>query len=207
MIIRKKFQIVGSAHIVLNCSSDRCRKSYHAHSPVVELFISADKLDNAGMILDFGLLSNHKRFLNVFKNTLMLWKSDNDGVSMLSGYANDSGVEINDIRWVILPFNPTAENLSLYFHMVMEDIIKQTKFKNNESNDIRILKVRYHETKSGYAESNSKNMIEFRKEFNGDDVQVSNAIINDDKEIMKIVDVMKDKPQTFENPDVELKIK
>ena len=56
MIIRKLFKFEGS-HIVRNCTSDRCSHSLHGHSYKVELFLTADHLDNAGMVVDFGLLA------------------------------------------------------------------------------------------------------------------------------------------------------
>lgn len=45
MLIRKKYTFEG-AHIVRNCSSDRCKKSIHGHSYIVEVLFTSDKLDN-----------------------------------------------------------------------------------------------------------------------------------------------------------------
>ena len=60
MIIRKLFKFEG-AHIVRKCTSDRCRENIHGHSYIVEVFITSDKLDNGGMVMDFGDL---KRIVN-----------------------------------------------------------------------------------------------------------------------------------------------
>ena len=57
MIIRKLFKFEG-AHIVRDCSSDRCKKSIHGHSYLAEVKFKASHLDNAGMVLDFGLMKS-----------------------------------------------------------------------------------------------------------------------------------------------------
>lgn len=55
MRIRKLFKF-EAAHIVRNCSSVRCRQNIHGHSFKVELVLKSGTLDNAGMVMDFGLL-------------------------------------------------------------------------------------------------------------------------------------------------------
>ena len=52
MLIRKQFKFEG-AHIVRNCSSQRCRENIHGHSYIVEVFITSDKLDDGYMVMDF----------------------------------------------------------------------------------------------------------------------------------------------------------
>ena len=62
--IRKEFTF-NNAHIVRNCSSDRCKYTAHAHTYRVEVFLKSDKLDNGYMAVDFGLLkgTNPSRFI------------------------------------------------------------------------------------------------------------------------------------------------
>lgn len=55
MLIRKLFKF-ENAHIVRNCTSDRCKRSIHGHSYKVELLLKASKLDHGQMVYDFGLL-------------------------------------------------------------------------------------------------------------------------------------------------------
>ncbi|MEL0028882.1 MAG: 6-carboxytetrahydropterin synthase, partial [Perlucidibaca sp.] len=45
MLIRKLFRF-ENAHIVRNCSSDRCRRSIHGHSYQVEVLLEAHALDH-----------------------------------------------------------------------------------------------------------------------------------------------------------------
>ncbi|MBY0444649.1 MAG: 6-carboxytetrahydropterin synthase, partial [Burkholderiales bacterium] len=44
MLIRKLFKF-ENAHIVRNCSSERCRSSIHGHSYRVEVLLEANALD------------------------------------------------------------------------------------------------------------------------------------------------------------------
>ena len=209
MIIRKSVRINSSSHIVLNCSSDRCRRTYHSHSPLVEIFIDGSSLDNAGMIVDFGLLGNFKKFLKMFYNTLMLWDKDPLKDKIIEEYSEEVELPKNVLRYIILPFNPSAELLALYFHTIMRRIIKRTEFKNGESSDIDIIKVRYHETKTGYAESEVKLLDSFEAEYDLNSVYISPAVVEiDNPDLLKIKYIMNGSENiTFSNPDVELKVK
>lgn len=143
MIIRKLFKVENS-HIVRNCTSNRCSHSVHGHSAVIEIFLECNKLDNAGMVYDFGLLkstikdfidsSDHCHFICMFdkKDYVNFFKDNND-------------------RWITLPFNPSAEMLTLfYFHYI--NLILQNTIKVNGEGDIKLKAIRYHETSTGYAE-------------------------------------------------------
>ena len=46
MIIRKEFR-VESAHIVRNCTSERCSHSIPGHSAVIKVFLEGNKPENA----------------------------------------------------------------------------------------------------------------------------------------------------------------
>lgn len=60
MLIRKLFKF-ENAHIVRNCTSDRCKRSIHGHSYKVELLLKANRLDHGQMVYDFGLLKGSLR--------------------------------------------------------------------------------------------------------------------------------------------------
>jgi 6-pyruvoyl tetrahydropterin synthase/QueD family protein len=71
MLIRKLFRF-ENAHIVRNCSSDRCSRSIHGHSYQVEILLEAHALDNGQMIYDFGLLKGHiKDLIDSFDHALL----------------------------------------------------------------------------------------------------------------------------------------
>lgn len=142
MEIRKLFKF-EMGHVVRNCSTERCRQNSHGHSVDLEVFITSDRLDNAGMILDFGLLKGPiKQFIDSFDHCYAFWdKDDSEYKSFFKKYNK---------RWIELPFNPTAEMLALYFCHTINEMLRVTFFQNGEGN-IKCSKVIYHETDTGYA--------------------------------------------------------
>jgi len=76
MLIRKLFKF-ENAHIVRNCTSDRCKRSIHGHSYKVELLLKANRLDHGQMVYDFGLLKGvikdlFDSFLKIFSTVLTM---------------------------------------------------------------------------------------------------------------------------------------
>ena len=145
MKIRKEFR-VESAHIVRNCTSERCSHSIHGHSAVIEIIFEGSKPDNAGMLMDFGLMKTAiKSFIDSMDHCYLLWNRDDSDFRKM--------IKKNSDRWIEFPFNPTAENLAVWIHLTVKDIIENTKFNNGENPQMRVVAVRYHETTTGYAES------------------------------------------------------
>lgn len=144
MKIRKEFK-VESAHIVRNCSSYRCSHSIHGHSAVIEVFLEGNKLDNAGMLYDFGLMKGTvKEFIDSMDHCYILWEKDNEDFKEFIKNSCD--------RWIELPFNPSAECLSMFIHYWVNHILNHTKTANGEGS-VNCCGVRYHETVTGWAES------------------------------------------------------
>lgn len=152
MVIRKLYKI-ESAHIVRNAISERCSHSYHGHSGVIEVFFKADHLDNAGMIYDFGAMKDTiGKFIDMFDHSIHLWKEDKpENIQFFTKENN---------RWVILPCNPTAENYCVLFRDCINEILHQSQFTNGEGY-VYCSGVRYHETATGYAESEKSDEVKF----------------------------------------------
>ena len=143
MIIRKKYD-VESAHIVRNCTSERCSHSIHGHSATIEIFLESGNLDNAQMVYDFGLMKTTiKQFIDSMDHCYLLCSHDNKEFKEFIKSSCD--------RWIELPFNPSAEMLSLFVFNFVKIILTQTQMNNGESG-VQVKSVRYHETKTGYAE-------------------------------------------------------
>lgn len=149
MIIRKQFKGEMS-HIVRNATAQRCSHSIHGHSFKVEFFIEGNKLDNAGMILDFHLLENIKALVDIFDHTHIIWDKDVERYRKFIKETNE--------RWVEMNINPTAENLSLFFLKAAGRILKATQFNNNEG-VLVVNSVIYHETDTGYAQSQAQDLF------------------------------------------------
>lgn len=152
MVIRKLYRI-ESAHIVRNAISERCSHSYHGHSGVIEVFFKADHLDKAGMIYDFGAMKKTVgSFIDMFDHSVHLWSQDKiDNIHFFTQENN---------RYIILPCNPTAENYCVLYRDCINEILKRSNFTNGEG-EVYCSGVRYHETATGYAESDESDPVRF----------------------------------------------
>lgn len=149
MRIRKLFKF-ENAHIVRNCSSDRCKRSIHGHSYQVELILEAHRLDHGQMVYDFGLLKgNIKDIIDSFDHAITFW--DKDDPSYIEACKDFSA------RWVSLPVSPSAEQFSRVIFFWVNEILKQTQMQNGEA-DVSVYSVIVHETATGYAQCFSEDV-------------------------------------------------
>jgi len=160
MIIRKLFKF-ENAHIVRKCTSRRCSRSIHGHSYKVEVKLSSNFLDNGQMVYDFGLTKIYiKDIIDSFDHAITLWaEDDKEYVKFAKKFSE---------RWIMLPLNPSAEQFSRIFFVIIDKILNLLEFKNSEKN-VTLHSVIVHETDTGYAEcfredAFNKNMGEIRLE-------------------------------------------
>lgn len=182
MKIRKLYRI-ESAHIVVDAVSKRCSHSTHGHSGVIEVFFKANHLDKAGMIYDFGAFKKTiGSFIDMFDHSTHLWDKDQQK-------RIDFFKEMNE-RWIILPCNPTAENYALLLKDCINEILRHSTF-NNEEGFVYCSGVRYHETTTGYAESDESDL----KIFSISEIEFSPETLNEaSEEVRKILgDIRNDK--------------
>ncbi len=148
MIIRKKFRFEG-AHIVRNCTSQRCRENIHGHSYEVEVFLKSDHLDQGFMVMDFVLLNNVAEFIHSFDHSYTLWNKEVEEVKEAIYRINTRVAEI--------PVSPSAEGYALLFFFVINQVISNIRLINGEGN-VHLHAVRVHETLSGYAEASAEDL-------------------------------------------------
>ena len=143
MLIRKLFRF-ENAHIVRNCSSDRCSRSIHGHSYQVEVLLEAHALDNGQMIYDFGLLKGHvKDLIDSFDHAVAFWDKDNaEYIAFCKQFS---------ARWISLPVSPSAEQFSRLIFVLVDAVLKQTVMQNGEA-DVHLHSIIVHETLTGYAQ-------------------------------------------------------
>lgn len=198
MIIRKLFKFEG-AHIVRDCSSERCKKSCHGHSYVVEVKFTADDIDNGQMIMDFGLMKGTiGDLIDSFDHAYSMWKKETPDFKEF--------IKANSLRWIEMPVSPSAEMYSLMFFAIIKRVLEKTQFNNGENN-VRLHSVMCHETTTGYAESFQEDYenIWLKKGFDIKDIIFSQQIKNEWKDPLtwdKVLDDSSDK--TFINPKIEL---
>lgn len=142
--IRKTFKF-ECAHRLVSSWSKKCQQ-IHGHSYKLELFLQSDKLNEDGMVIDFGQIKQlFQEELEIFDHQLVLSEED----PMLHFMPIE--IEIDGV--VLVPFNPTAENMAKYFF----DKLTELFYANEEIRHIKIKSVRIHETETGWAEYGSAN--------------------------------------------------
>lgn len=143
MIIRKLFDF-ESAHIVRNCSTDRCRRSLHGHSYKIEVLLEAHSLDQGQMVYDFGLMKMHIRdLIDAFDHAVTFW--DQDDPEYIDACKKFSA------RWISVPVSPSAEQFSRLFFVLADAVLKNTVMRNGEG-DVQVHSIIAHETETGYAQ-------------------------------------------------------
>lgn len=143
MIIRKMYDY-ENAHIVRFCSSKRCKESIHGHSYKCEVLLSSNYLDNAEMVYDFGLMKQGiKTIIDSFDHSTTLYAKDD------IGYKND--IKRHSRRWIELPLNPSAEQFSRVFFVLIDRLLELTNMINGEKG-VKLHSIIVHETATGYAQ-------------------------------------------------------
>lgn len=171
MIIRKMFKFENT-HIVRGCSTLRCKSSLHGHSYKIEVLFEGKVFDNAQMIYDFGLMKgNMKDLIDSFDHSVTLWcEDDREYIANMKKHSQ---------RWITLPLSPTAEQFARVIFVMVDTLLKNTIFVNNEGK-FNLHSIIVHETDSGYAQcfaddAYDKNMgaVELEK------ILFSDAIVQD----------------------------
>ncbi|WP_297573548.1 6-carboxytetrahydropterin synthase [uncultured Campylobacter sp.] len=176
MRIRKIYDF-ENAHIVRLCSSKRCKTSLHGHSYRCEVILESNYLDRAGMVYDFGLMGLGVRtIIDSFDHATTIFKDDD------KDYIND--IKKHSQRWISIPFNPSAEQFSRIFFVLIDRLFELSKFKNGER-EIKLYSIIVHETKSGYAQCFREDAYShLMGNINLCDIEFSKAIVDEwsDKE-------------------------
>ena len=197
MLIRKLFKF-ENAHIVRNCTSDRCKRSIHGHSYKVELLLKASKLDHGQMVYDFGLLKGViKDFFDSFDHAICFWQNDN--AEYIQACKNFSA------RWVALPVSPSAEQFSRIFFYLAQQVLASTVTQNGEG-DVEVYSVIVHETDTGYAQSFAEDISnEQMGLLSLDQIEFSEQVESEWTDPEMFVKLKQGIP--FHNPTVDLQVK
>lgn len=196
MLIRKLFKF-ENAHIVRNCTSDRCKRSIHGHSYKVELLLKASKLDHGQMVYDFGLLKGViKELFDSFDHAICFWQKDD------AAYID--ACKTFSARWISLPVSPSAEQFSRIFFYLAQQVLRSTTTQNGEG-DVQVYSVIVHETDTGYAQSFQEDIEnEQMGILSLDQIVFSEQVVSEWSD-PQIFENLK-KGIKFENPEVELQV-
>ena len=196
MLIRKLFKF-ENAHIVRNCTSDRCKRSIHGHSYKVELLLKASKLDHGQMVYDFCLLKGViKELFDSFDHAICFWQKDD------AAYID--ACKTFSARWISLPVSPSAEQFSRIFFYLAQQVLRSTTTQNGEG-DVQVYSVIVHETDTGYAQSFQEDIEnEQMGILSLDQIVFSEQVVSEWSD-PQIFENLK-KGIKFENPEVELQV-
>ena len=131
--IRKSWK-VEMAHRLTTAHTKACSDCIHGHSYTIEVFIMAEKLNEDGMVIDFGALGELKDIVMQCDHALMLQQLA-------------AGEKHLNHKLIQVPFNPTAENMARWLY---EQMSCTTIFCGQ--NRLLLDAVRVWETETGYAE-------------------------------------------------------
>jgi len=143
MLIRKLFKF-ENAHIVRDCSTQRCSENIHGHSYKIEVLLQSNYLDNGQMVYDFGLTKLYiKELIDAFDHGITLWSGDDAGYrTAMKKYSN---------RWIELPVSPSAEQFCRVIYLMVERVLACTEMRNGEK-EVELHSIIVHETETGYAQ-------------------------------------------------------
>ena len=143
MLIRKLFKF-ENAHIVRDCSTQRCSENIHGHSYKIEVLLESNYLDAGQMVYDFGLTKLYiKELIDSFDHAITLWSKDD------KAYIN--AMKQHSSRWIELPVSPSAEQFSRVIYLMVERVLACTDMQNGER-EVRLHSIIVHETDTGYAQ-------------------------------------------------------
>jgi len=143
MLIRKLFKF-ENAHIVRDCTTQRCSENIHGHSYKIEVLLESNYLDDGQMVYDFGLTKLYiKELIDSFDHAITLWsRDDSQYIEAMKKYSN---------RWVELPVSPSAEQFSRVIYLMVERVLSCTDMQNGER-EVNLHSIIVHETETGYAQ-------------------------------------------------------
>ncbi len=80
----------------------------HGHNYVAEFYVTGERQDDVGRVIDFKLLKNKtKGWIDEhWDHAFLLWETDQEAIGAIR--------QTNPHRLYLLPYNPTAENLAKY---------------------------------------------------------------------------------------------
>ena len=143
MLIRKLFKF-ENAHIVRDCSTQRCSENIHGHSYKIEVLLESNYLDDGQMVYDFGLTKLYiKELIDSFDHAITLWSKDNK--------AYTDAMKQHSNRWIELPVSPSAEQFSRVIYLMVERVLSCTDMQNGER-EVKLHSIIVHETETGYAQ-------------------------------------------------------
>jgi len=140
--IRKRFRI-EYAHVLESSYTEKCQ-SIHGHSGIIDVYLTSAQCNKDGMVVDFGKVKEViSSIIDKYDHALLLHE---DKVDKYKSQLSDSK------KIVSVPGNPTAELLACLLFMEIKTELLRMETLDPDVNNVRLERVRFHETESGWAE-------------------------------------------------------
>lgn len=130
MITAERYHDISCGHRVVG-HEGKCR-FLHGHNYRIHFTVEAKELDNVGRVVDFS----------VIKSVLCAWLEDNFDHKFLIWNEDpllDALQEVSSESLVIVPFNPTAENIAKY----LVNVVAPQCFNTD---DVQLIRCKVEET-------------------------------------------------------------
>ncbi len=113
---------------------------FHGHNYVAEFFVTGEKMDAIGRVLDFSDLKKRtKTWIDEhWDHSFLVYEKDANGIAALE--------MVQPRRLFVMPYNPTAENMARY---LLEEVCPTVL----AGTGARCVAVRVWETDEAYAEA------------------------------------------------------
>jgi len=94
-----------------------------------------------------------KDLIDSFDHAITLWAKDDDEYIEYAKKFSE--------RWIVLPVNPSAEQFSRVFFIMIDRVLNLMEFNNGEK-EVKLHSIVVHETDTGYAECFREDAYNFK---------------------------------------------
>lgn len=131
MIVVERYHDISMGHRVVG-HEHKCRH-LHGHNYRIHFTCTAPELDEVGRVIDFGLIKSClcAWLEEHWDHKMMLWEED----PLLPSLQ-----QIIPMDLVVVPFNPTAEQMAIY-------LVREVGPRQLEGTGVRLVSVRIEETR------------------------------------------------------------
>ena len=142
MLTANRYHDISCGHRVVG-HEGKCRH-LHGHNYRVHFHCAADKLDEVGRVIDFGIIKERlcQWLEDNWDHKFLAWKRDNllcEAFICLPGNIAYEDKDAFQSSFVWVPFNPTAENMAQY----LLDVVGPAKLNGT---GVRLIRVSIEET-------------------------------------------------------------
>jgi len=141
-----------AGHQLEDAITAKCHECVHGHSYTVEVYAEDKGLDKDDMVVDFAVFKPLKKWvMDNWDHGLLLHVHKRSAYTPLI----DAGV-LHRERVHFYAHSPTAEFMAKWLHQVAVDLMRGQLGPDYDKCTWRIVKVRIHETATGWAEYDSR---------------------------------------------------